>query len=201
MESKLEIIIAVEDIISEYVLRKIIGKNPDLEIGACIRKNGNSYLRSKLDGLNHTAKSRYCIVLTDLDQYSCPPELMENWFTGTKNPKLLFRVAVREVESWLLADTDHLLRYLHIRRFPSVTDSDAIQDPKQFLMSIAKHSTEKSIREGVPRSESSAATIGPAYNLILSNFVNTQWDVESAALKSESLRRTIQALMNIRSDN
>ncbi|MDF2210039.1 hypothetical protein L1F28_15070 [Arthrospira platensis NCB002] len=41
------------------------------------------------------------LVLTDLDKSECPLAIINEWLKSQpKHPNLLFRVAVKEVESW-----------------------------------------------------------------------------------------------------
>jgi hypothetical protein len=50
------------------------------------------------------AERRPVFLITDLDNIQCANVLVENWRNNLHvNPGLKFRVAVREIESWILA--------------------------------------------------------------------------------------------------
>ena len=110
--------IAVEDVLSEAVVRKLLSESSiNYYIGSCYGKIGFGYLKNKINGFNNAAKGNPFFVLTDLDtSFNCPPELIANWITGDKNPNLIFRVAVKEVESWLLADGKNFSSFLKVNQ-------------------------------------------------------------------------------------
>ena len=94
------------------------------------------------------------VVLTDLDSpRDCPPGLVYSWIKGPLNPRFLFRVAVMEVESWVMADRAGFAAFLSIplHRIPSPTDD--ILNPKEFLVSLARKSQKKRVREALERSK------------------------------------------------
>ena len=64
-------------------------------------------------------------LLTDLNSSEdCPPGLIHSWIKGSINPRFFFRVAVMEVESWLMADRTGFASFLSIpiHRIPFSTD-------------------------------------------------------------------------------
>src|SRR5690349_4586801 len=103
--------LATEDELSEVVLRKILAHLNRYAVGNCYRRGGFGYLQRTISGWNRAARGIPVIVLTDLDQCACPPNLLNNWLNAPCHPNLLFRVAVREVEAWLLADPVHLSQF------------------------------------------------------------------------------------------
>jgi hypothetical protein len=109
--------LAVEDLLSEAVLRKILlySEKP-YAIGTCFCKGGYDYLKKSILGFNNAAKATPFLVLTDLDRTECPPVLLREWLPYPKHPNLIFRVAVKEVEAWLLAHRDAFARFLGIQR-------------------------------------------------------------------------------------
>lgn len=77
-------------------------------------------------GWNRAAKGTPFVVLTDLDTAPCPGELIKSWLANDQHPNLLFRVAVREVESWLMADTDNFAHYIATRKTLMPEDPDGL---------------------------------------------------------------------------
>ena len=139
------------------------------------------------------------LIITDLDREACPPELINKWFfpdsRSTSLPqRLFFRVAVKEVESWLMADRTALSEHLGISKANFPTKPDELYDPKQFLLSvILKKGRKKRVREMLP---GPSTHIGPSYNSMLRDFIHDLWSPERASLNSPSLKRTIKRLLD-----
>ncbi len=55
-------------------------------------------------------------------------------------PYMCFRVAVREVEAWLLADREQIARFLSIARSRVPQSPETLDNPKQRLVELARHS-------------------------------------------------------------
>jgi hypothetical protein len=135
------------------------------------------------------------LVLTDLDQYECPLTIISHWLDTPKHPNLIFRVAVREVEAWLLADREAFAAFLGIAVTLIPQDADAIADPKQTLINLARKSKNKTLREGIVPNSKTTAKIGRNYNGQLIPFVKQIWKVDSAIPNSSSLERAMKALL------
>jgi hypothetical protein len=132
-------------------------------------------------------------VLADLDLAECVPGLLNDWRATDLPDSLLFRVAVREVEAWLIADRSGLADYVGfaVARLPAQAEAET--DPKRALINAARRSRKKLAREIVP-APGSAAPIGPLYNAHLIQFVQRHWNVEQAAVQAPSLGRTLERL-------
>ncbi|MFA7172679.1 MAG: hypothetical protein WC340_04580 [Kiritimatiellia bacterium] len=161
-------------------------------------KGGCNNLKKMIPRICNMAKADLCgFVLTDLDVAECAPELIRNWFNlndqkPTIPDKFLFRIAEREVESWLMADKEGLAAYLSIAVDNFSDSPDSLSDPKQCLLNIIRLKGRKRYhRDMLPRN---IANVGIEYNYRLSKFVNERWNVATAASNSESLRRAIAAI-------
>ena len=109
--------LAVEDDLSEVVLRTMLHKSGrQYAVCFCYGRSGFGYLKRKIVGFNNAAKGTPFLVLTDLDKKECAPLLIQEWLQVPKHPNLLFRIAVRSVESWLLADRTSFASYLGVQR-------------------------------------------------------------------------------------
>src|SRR5271166_3110925 len=95
--------LATEDELSETVLLRMLADLGRFAVGTSYRRGGFAYLERNISGWNHAAKGIPFILLTDLDRCVCPAKLFGDWLKAPRHPNLLFRVAVREVEAWLLA--------------------------------------------------------------------------------------------------
>ena len=98
---------ATEDELSEIVLLRMLSYVGSYSVGTSYRRGGFGYLRSTISGWNHAAKGIPFIVWTDLDRYACPSMLIDEWLPF-RHPNFLLRIAVREVEAWLLGDGSNL---------------------------------------------------------------------------------------------
>ena len=156
---------------------------------------GKSDLERKTPELNRAANGITVFLLTDLDSSrDCLPGLTRSWIKGTLNPRFFFRVAVMEIESWVMADRMGFAAFLSIplHRIPSSTDS--ILNPKEFLISLARRSQKKTIREALVPVQGATLSVGSEYNTLLSEFVQDHWDLERAASASPSLKQTLDRL-------
>ena len=188
------VILAVEDELSEIVSIQILNKF-DIEIWDIIRGEGKTYLQQKAVEFNRSADGVAIFMLTDLDSpRNCPPQLIRSWIKGPLSRRFFFRVAVMEVESWLMADRIGFAAFLSIpqHRIPSQTDD--ILNPKEFLVSLARRSRKKSVREGLVPMSGANTSVGIEYNTLLSQFVREHWKLERAATASPSLKRTLDRL-------
>jgi hypothetical protein len=171
-------------------MSKILFQFPDkYEIYQSYSGQGFGYLKKNIKGFNQASIINPHFMLTDLDRYECPMALRNDWIDFELKQNFIFRIAVREVESWILADRESLSRYFNvpITNFPTNPDLEA--DPKNTLIQLARRSKKREIREDIVPITNNA-TIGPNYNGCLSEFVFKYWRIERAILNSESLKRT-----------
>ncbi|MGA2742965.1 MAG: hypothetical protein ABSG65_36700 [Bryobacteraceae bacterium] len=187
---------AVEGVLDEAVLRRIL---VDLDTGLdrVFGRKGKAFLRERIGGFNHDAKFRPWIVLVDLDRDAeCPPALIVDCLPQPA-PLMCFRVAVRELESWLLADTQALAGFLGVRRILIPPAPDQLDDPKQVLVSLEAKARRAEIRRDlVPRPASGRPT-GPGYTARMLEFVQDHWRPVVAESNSDSLRRCRKGLLEM----
>lgn len=192
MPAPIPIDLVVEDLLSESVVRRLLDdEGTAYAVGTCYRPGGYGYIKKRIGAFNQAAQYRPFLVLTDLDadKAGCAPDLIRLWLSEAPHPNLIFRVAVREVESWLLADADGFSRFLGIRARVLPGDPDAVPDPKQALISLAERSARRQLRDSIVPRRGSTATQGPDYNGCLGDFVRNLWNPDAAAQRSASLRR------------
>ena len=187
---------AVEGIVDEAVARKLIihaGGHP----GTIYGKNGKPFLRRHINGYNSAARHLPWMVLVDLDRDSeCAPPLREEWVPDPA-PYLCFRVAVREIEAWLMADAESLAVFMSVARSRIAADPEHLQEPKTEMVNLARHSRRQEMREDMVPREGSGRSVGPAYTSRLSEYVETRWQPEMATRRANSLRRAIMCLKRI----
>jgi len=197
MTQPIPIHLGAEDDLSEAVLRKIlIESRRPFAVGTCYNRGGYGYIRKTIRGLNNAAKGTPFLVLTDLDKVQCPPELIRAWLPEPMHANLMFRVAVREVEAWLLADRRAFAGFLGIKQVLIPGNVDSIEDPKKCLIELAKRSLRKDLRQDIVPPAGSTRQIGPNYNGRLAFFVHQFWNVAEAGRASPSLERAVRAVAN-----
>lgn len=184
-----------EDDLSGAVVDRILSAS-QREYVVATRHNSGGYgwIKSRIRGFNNAAKGMPYLVLTDLDVCECAPSLIRHWLARPKHPNLLLRVAVREVESWLLACKEPLAAFLGILENRIPTDVDDIRNPKEFLVNLARGSRKRDIRLDLVPRDGSTARVGPDYNGRLMRFVDQHWDPATASRNSPSLQKTLEAL-------
>jgi hypothetical protein len=185
--------LVVEDDLSEAVLYKILESSRKFAIGTSYGKCGFGYIKRLIKGFNKAALGTPFLVLSDLEE-ECAPTQINEWLNTPKNHNLIFRIAVKEIESWLLADKSGFASFLNINRELMPRDVDSIPDPKQCLINLVKRSRKKLLREAIVPVPGRTAKIGPDYNGQLSLFVFNTWNITEAMANSESLRRAINSL-------
>ena len=193
---------AVEGVLDEAVLRRL-ALDTGIHVAAVFGKSGKPHLKDKLRGYNQAARISPWIVLIDLDNdYECAPSLRAEWLP-TPAQHMYLRVAVRTVESWLLADRSGIAAFLSVAtsRVPRIVDD--LENPKQTLIGLARGSRSSAVREDMVPRPGSGASIGPAYTSRMSEFVGTpgrgRWNPESAAQVSASLSKCIRAMKELSS--
>ena len=174
---------AVEGAVDEAVARKLIA-HAGGQTGDVYGKNGKPALRQKINGYNNAARRAPWIVLVDLDDDAdCAPPIHDEWIPAPA-PNLCFRIAVREVQAWLMADAQTL--------------PEKLARPKDTLANLARRSRRRDVcnKDMAPR-EKSGRRVGPAYASRLIEYVQEYWQPDVAAERSESLRRAIRCLRRL----
>ena len=100
-------------------------------------------------------------------------QLIQSWVGGPLNFGFFLRVAVMEVESWVMADQSAFAEFLKgpIQEVPAKTDE--IPDPKASLLSLAEKSKSAEVRKDLlPKNRNKTSKIGPGYNNHLCGFEN-----------------------------
>jgi len=192
--------VLVEGITDEAVVRRLF-EYAGLTCGTVYGKTGKGALLERLPSYNQAARFVPWLVVVDLDQDAeCAPPFVRS---ALPSPAacMRFRVAVRAVEAWLLADAERLAAFLGVpvARIPLHPDTEP--DPKRALVNLARQSRRRAIREDIVPREGSGSRVGPGYAGRLIEFVMTArhpWRPDVAARRSDSLRRCVEALQTLR---
>lgn len=199
----------VEDAPSAAVARKLVAtRNAQLEYSLVFRNGfpavtgGFGAIKNNCEAFLKMARAGiHTFILADLDTAECACSLIRSWFAIPHNDAVvlpsqcIFRVAVREVESWIIADHAAWAEFIGIPAANFSTQPDQLDDPKRHLLNVIRRKGRKKIhREMLPQG---AAHIGPRYNEVLCDFVDSSWKPERAAERSPSLDRAMKAIMKI----
>jgi len=191
--------VATEDQLSEVMAELLLAHSGRFNIAQRLRKNGFGYLKSKSRDFNKVAKNVMPVfLLTDLDHVPCPPALIAAWLPDGPHRRLLFRVAVREVESWLMADRASIAEFLRVPLAKVPTRPDDLSDPKRTLLGLVRRYAGRALKRELLPADPTTSLIGLGYNDQLSRFAREQWRCDQAADASPSLARTIRRLEQFR---
>lgn len=169
-------------------------QHSELVVARAIVAGGKGTLDQKLAGYNRAAKGMRWLVLRDLDHDAdCAPDLVRERLSHPSS-RMLFRVAVREVEAWLLADASGVAGFLGVAESRVPTRPEELDDPKQELIRIARRSRKRAVRDAIVPREGSGAVEGPLYITTITEFALLHWRPDEAAGRSESLRRCMARL-------
>lgn len=179
----------------EAVIEKILAASSQTYlVGVRYNGGGFGWIQKRINGFNMAAKGMPYLVLTDLDRHECAPALINAWLTGPQNQNLLFRVAVRQVEAWLLACRSNFAHFAGVEEHLIPADTDRIENSKKFLIDLVRRSGNPKLRSDIVPARGSTAKVGPNYNGRLISFVERYWDPTVAKECSLSLRRAVEAL-------
>lgn len=191
--------LVVEDDLSEIIVCQLLQQSTrPFYIGARYGKQGFGYIKRNIAGFNNAAKGTAYFVLTDLDNAKCPSLLIDSWLGTKRHPNLIFRIAVREVESWVMAHRSAFAKFFEIENHRIPERLDEISNAKEFLINLVRNSRNAKIRESVVPSSGSSAKVGPDYGGVLMEFVTKRWKSKQAARHSESLVRALRAIQKFK---
>lgn len=187
--------LAVEGQLDELVLRRLVSDSGRaFTVRACYGKRGKDHLRQNVPRFNTAAVHHPFVVLTDLDDEDCAPGLVARWLPRGRHANLILRIAVREVEAWLLADAERFAEFLGVRRERMPPWPDQAPNPKELVVALARQSRKRNIREEIVPSLGSTSKVGKNYVGQLMGFVTDHWRVDAALQRSPSLARALHAL-------
>ena len=154
-------------------------------------KGGKGNLDKLVAAYNNAAKGSPWLVLRDLDRDADCAGVLRKKLIPAPQEWMCFRIPVRAVESWLMADRPRFAAFARISLGKVPVDPDALPNPKQTLLDLVSHSPSRDLRESVVPRKGSGGREGPLYTSVLSKFALTNWRPNMAEANSESLRRCL----------
>ncbi|MGH7812790.1 MAG: hypothetical protein ACREQI_02135 [Candidatus Binataceae bacterium] len=190
---------AVEGEVDAAVVERL-AVHVGISVSAIYGKSGKSLVKKRIDNYNNAAQFRPWLVLVDLDnEFSCAPDLISDWLP---NPAsfMRFRVAVREVEAWLMADHERFASFLAVKPSVIPANPETLAEPKQVVVNLARYSRRRAIRDDMVPRPGSGRTVGPAYVSRLIEYirdVKDGWRPNIAASGASSLAKCLRSLASL----
>jgi hypothetical protein len=158
------------------------------ETGETFGLRGKSDIDQKIAKYNVAARFSPWAVLRDLDDdATCAGEVRATLLPSPAD-QMCFRLAVRQVEAWLLADADRFAAHFSTNWRLPASDVDVLSVPKTVVLEALSRSTSRTTRNVTVRIVNGARVVGPEYTNELVGFVMTRWRPATAAKHSRSLK-------------
>jgi hypothetical protein len=174
------------------IVVKINGKLTQLE-----HRSGQGLVLEAVALFNAEAHRKRWVALIDLDnKFPCAGLARRHWLPSLA-PYMCFRIAVQEVEGWLLADRERLATFLAVPlgSIPNNPETMTGPLPKEILLTLAQRGS----RAGIVKGSGTTLQEGALYNSGLAEFVRKYWRPIIAAQNSPSLKRCIERLQQLSS--
>ena len=194
--SRMNITLAIEDAVSEAVANRLVSDYlPGAAVSESMGNQGIGFIRRRMRDLNQIALYQNpVLVLADLDR---PQDCAANRVMQLRgrlaiSSNLLIRIAVLEIESWLLSDREGIAKWMNVPANAVPRSVETLQDPKRELRQLAERCRDRRLREGIaPRDVRGTHRTGQGYNDLLGEFATQHWNPEAARLNAPSLDRAI----------
>lgn len=162
------------------------------------RNAGGSPFWGHARRFNEAGEHQLVLGLADLEQASCASAALEALGKPRSNGFKL-RLAVRMIESWVMADRESFAAYLGVRVAQVPREPDLLEHPKRAVVDLARRSRRRSVRDAVVPSGS--GPVGAEYMPFMTTFVGSRWEVGRARLNSPSLERACRRWLDIQSSD
>ncbi|MFT3886071.1 MAG: hypothetical protein QM724_11780 [Flavobacteriales bacterium] len=197
----LHVVLVYEDELSAAVLRRLLAaSNRNFVVSREVHARGYGAMKRDVRKYEQASQVLPHIILTDLDRVECPSVLLSQWKLNSQPGRLVFRVAVREIEAWVLADRNGVADFLGLPVSKVPVQVESIPDPKQVLLSLARGTKNRKLMEELVPPMGSTSSIGPFYNDRLSGFVMDKWNLDTACSSSKSLAKALQRIKEFASE-
>ncbi len=133
------------------------------------------------------------LVLRDLDNdEQCAGALVARLLPNSAN-KLCLRIAIREIESWLMADIEAFASAIPVRKSEILLNTDDIQNPKRFILDSVRRSGNRKLKRMLLSRDANQAFEGPEYTSFLQQFAMQKWSPDRAISGGRSVSLTRSA--------
>lgn len=183
---------AVEGLVDAAAATRLVRTaGHDVDPARIVVTRGKTTLDLRLPSLNRAARHLPWLVLRDADRDvgDCPLALRASLLTQPQEPLLCLRLAVRSLESWLLADAAALTSHFRVSAGRVPVAPEAELDAKRTLVRLCSASQSRSVRQGMARDDGERP--GREYSALLTEFARDAWDPRRAAERAPSLARAM----------
>ena len=161
--------------------------------------SGKQRLDQKLPAYNAAAAREPFLVLRDLDRDAeCAPSLLRQR-DEVAAQFMCFRIVVRSLEAWLMADARALANWLQVDEARIPMAPEELANPKETLLALVQRSTSREIKSDLLPSLRSGRQIGPLYAPRLQEFIDKLWDIRRviASGRAPSLTKAVSCLERV----
>jgi len=204
----MKVYIVGEDDVTLAVIRRVLTHcSADYKIIQSLPARGGQ-IKSKISEFNKLSETHPVVLLIDLDNNDCAPQLLRQLIKDKKND-FIFNIAVDEAEAWLMADRKGFATYFKIKMEDMPFAHQTKQGGRKALteMNFAYKSSRYLTHELIQKSKSSEfiqqlapknkASKGPEYNSCMLPFIQYAWNIDDARENSDSLNRMILRIENL----
>ena len=188
----------VEGYVDEALAKKVISSCGHCHSGVTYGIKGWTYIQAKAKSFDQTCFGVGLLTLVDLmdTKEECPSVVLNDWVPN-RNPLHIFRVVIREAESWILADRESIAEFLAVPLVKIPASPEELDDPKRSLINLARTSRKKAIREALVPRDGTSASEGPLYSSEITKYIEEQWDPQRASAHASSLAKSILRLRQV----
>jgi hypothetical protein len=187
----------VEGYVDEAIARKLIAHSGHT-VGAVYGRKGWTYIQQRVQTFDRACKTQGLLTLVDFmdTKLECPPSVVREWLPHRSDGHI-FRVVVREIEAWILADRPGLAAFLNVPISKLPLSPELEHDPKQVVINLARVSRTKSVRNALVPATGMSASEGPLYTAEMARFIAQSWDPAEARMNSSSLDQCLFRLAHV----
>jgi hypothetical protein len=189
----------LEGVLEESAARRLLS-SVALDASQAVFKvaGSNSAFWQRVPDRNSTAKAGLKVVaLADLEQEPCPCAMIQTHLPHGAVPGFVLRLAVRMLESWLLADSEKMAAFLGVPLSKMPSNPDGLDHPKRELVNLARRHSSKRLKDDLVPEEGHTGIVGKGYRPRMEEYIQKHWRPQVAARNSESLRSALAALKKL----
>ncbi|MBU9135118.1 DUF4276 family protein [Burkholderia multivorans] len=168
--------------------------NTGLDVNIYQRQNtkGEDQFRKKIPTMNNVAANVMpVLMIADADQADCVVAQRNAWIPANADQRLCVRLAVREAESWALADHVGFAQFADLSPALIPPQPELEQDPKQRLLQLIHKSRRRVLREEMLPKKGATSPVGLGYNVHITEYIRHHWRADRACERAPSLARAI----------
>lgn len=189
---------AVEGPTDQAAVEKILAsRSLSLDFKRVYQTGGKAKLDQKIASYNAAAQRSPWFVLRDSDRdgQDCPARARAKILPlERQSSALCFRLAVRALEAWLLADKEAFAREFAVSPAAVPPAPESLLDPKLALIEVCRKSRKADVRRAMVPPASSGRKVGPEYTTFVSEYCRNAWRPDTAAMNAPSLSRALEEL-------